>query len=159
MCASKNDPFTYVQVGIVAWGIGCGENNLPGLYADVAKAVCWIDYAMSCFYGQTSGDFSSYWGYSAQQCQTWMDGQIISLNSRIAAKENADSLTGRRRAEAIDSGLKAEAVVRRYNQCQVYWAPVPASPSAGNYGYDSLNLSSFARNAPMIEDTSAVKQT
>merc|ERR1712029_781906 len=32
---SKYDPNTYVQAGIVAWGIGCGEQGTPGVYADV----------------------------------------------------------------------------------------------------------------------------
>merc|ERR1712137_862291 len=43
VCPSKYDPNTYVQAGIVAWGIGCGENGVPGVYADVSKATCWID--------------------------------------------------------------------------------------------------------------------
>merc|ERR1712062_255772 len=63
------DPTSYVQAGIVAWGIGCGEDNTPGVYASVSKGVCWIDYAMTCQFGQQSGSYSSYWGYSAQQCQ------------------------------------------------------------------------------------------
>merc|ERR1712012_857879 len=38
---SKFDPTSYVQAGIVAWGIGCGEDNTPGVYASVSKGVCW----------------------------------------------------------------------------------------------------------------------
>jgi kallikrein len=34
----------YVQVGIVAWGIGCGE-QIPGVYANVSQALCFIDWA------------------------------------------------------------------------------------------------------------------
>merc|ERR1712113_385630 len=47
VCPSKYDPNTYVQAGIVAWGIGCGEDGTPGVYASVSKALCWINYAIS----------------------------------------------------------------------------------------------------------------
>merc|ERR1712029_1224991 len=52
VCQSKFDPTSYVQAGIVAWGIGCGEDNTPGVYASVSKGVCWIDYAMTCQFWQ-----------------------------------------------------------------------------------------------------------
>merc|ERR1711962_1437718 len=83
VCQSKFDPTSYVQAGVVAWGIGCGEDNTPGVYASVSKGVCWIDYAMTCQFGQQSGSYSSYWGYSAQQCQTWMDGELSRLNQEV----------------------------------------------------------------------------
>merc|ERR1712013_790865 len=35
VCPSKYDPNTYVQAGMVAWGIGCGEDGTPGVYASV----------------------------------------------------------------------------------------------------------------------------
>ena len=31
------------QAGIVSWGIGCGEEGTPAVYANVASAVCWVD--------------------------------------------------------------------------------------------------------------------
>merc|ERR1712146_57899 len=31
VCPSQYDPNTYVQAGIVAWGIGCGEDNTTDL--------------------------------------------------------------------------------------------------------------------------------
>ena len=34
-------PVRYVQVGIVAWGIGCG-GDVPGVYASVPYASSWI---------------------------------------------------------------------------------------------------------------------
>ena len=81
VCPSKYDPNTYVQAGIVAWGVGCGEDGTPGVYASVSKAVCWIDYVMSCYYGQATGDFNSYWGFSADSCQAWLDTKLSQLYS------------------------------------------------------------------------------
>ena len=40
-CRQPGGP--WVQAGIVSWGIGCGENNIPAVYANVASASCWID--------------------------------------------------------------------------------------------------------------------
>ena len=31
------------QRGIVSWRIGCGEEGVPDVYANVAHVVCWID--------------------------------------------------------------------------------------------------------------------
>merc|ERR1712107_760636 len=71
VCPSKYDPYTYVQAGIVAWGIGCGEQGTPGVYADVSKATCWIDQAITCHYGASTGNYNSFMGYTSNVCQTW----------------------------------------------------------------------------------------
>ncbi|XP_050312674.1 phenoloxidase-activating factor 2-like [Anthonomus grandis grandis] len=44
----------YYQVGIVAWGIGCGENQTPGVYVNVALFRDWIDQQMQSFNLDTS---------------------------------------------------------------------------------------------------------
>lgn len=36
----------YYQMGIVAWGIGCGENNIPGVYVNLPLFRNWIDTQM-----------------------------------------------------------------------------------------------------------------
>ncbi|XP_029713333.1 phenoloxidase-activating factor 2 [Aedes albopictus] len=40
------DGSRYYQVGIVAWGIGCGQRGVPGAYTDVTKFMGWIRLKM-----------------------------------------------------------------------------------------------------------------
>ena len=47
VCPLRDNPSRYIQAGIVAWGIGCGENGVPGVYANVARAREWIDQKMN----------------------------------------------------------------------------------------------------------------
>ncbi|KAG0715765.1 Phenoloxidase-activating factor 2 [Chionoecetes opilio] len=52
VCHSPDDPSSrYYQIGVVSWGIGCGEAGLPGVYADVTKAVLWIDSIIADRFG------------------------------------------------------------------------------------------------------------
>ncbi|XP_055839042.1 phenoloxidase-activating factor 2-like isoform X1 [Episyrphus balteatus] len=43
VCPMANNPDRYYQVGIVSWGIGCGDKNVPGIYASVPHLRSWID--------------------------------------------------------------------------------------------------------------------
>merc|ERR1712145_22768 len=168
VCQSKFDPTSYVQAGIVAWGIGCGEDNTPGVYASVSKGVCWIDYAMTCQFGQQSGSYSSYWGYSAQQCQTWMNGELSRLNQEVTDMQNAGSLTGRKKAAALAKGIKAQETLNKYSQCNVFWQPIDAAPlttGSGNGYVDGgdVDISNFERDnypaAPLTEGTDGSSET
>ncbi|XP_025161569.1 uncharacterized protein LOC105191948 [Harpegnathos saltator] len=47
VCPLKNDPRRYVQAGIVAWGLGCGEDGTPGVYASISNGRNWIDEQMA----------------------------------------------------------------------------------------------------------------
>jgi len=69
VCPKKDDPSRYVQVGIVAWGIGCGEAEVPGVYTSVAEQVCWIDWVMKCHLGD------SYQLQYGGECQAWLDAK------------------------------------------------------------------------------------
>merc|ERR1719393_617627 len=86
VCPSQSDPNTYIQAGIVAWGIGCGEDGTPGVYADVSQASCWIDQAVSCYYGgqvaEPSENFPSYFGYTSDQCQVWLETKVQDLENK-----------------------------------------------------------------------------
>jgi len=113
VCPSKYDPNTYVQAGMVAWGIGCGEDGTPGVYASVSKALCWIDYAMSCHYGASTGDYNSYNGYTSNVCQEWMDNKIADLEKK--------------RDGAGKYGRIFDAQIQGFQQCTVQWDN-PAAP-------------------------------
>jgi len=47
----------WVQAGIVSWGIGCGEEGTPAVYANVASAVCWVDNEVKKFYNEQESRF------------------------------------------------------------------------------------------------------
>jgi len=119
VCPLKNDPTHYQQAGIVAWGIGCGENGVPGVYADVSEAACWIDMAMSCKYGQDSGDFNTYWGYEQGQCGTWMEGKLSNLDVQIQGNPRLAKIF--------------EAQKSAYQQCQVNWLTAVVETETGPY--------------------------
>ena len=40
---------SWYQAGIVSFGIGCAEKDVPAVYADVAYAACWIDQEVGCY--------------------------------------------------------------------------------------------------------------
>lgn len=46
VCPLEKEKWRYYHAGIVAWGIGCGDRNVPGVYVDVAKFRDWIDEQM-----------------------------------------------------------------------------------------------------------------
>ncbi|XP_014605835.1 PREDICTED: uncharacterized protein LOC106787732 [Polistes canadensis] len=37
----------FIQAGIVSWGIGCGESNIPAVYTNVAQHKQWIDQTLA----------------------------------------------------------------------------------------------------------------
>ena len=51
MCRNPDGSFT--QAGIVAWGIECNLEDVPGGYVNVASYVCWIKQKVE---GVSAGD-------------------------------------------------------------------------------------------------------
>merc|ERR1712244_4376 len=94
-------------------GIGCGENNTPGVYASVSKAVCWIDYVMSCYYGGQTGDYNSYWGNTNNVCQVDHDN----LYAELYAKRDG---AGR-------FGTIFQNLINELDTCTITWE-APAAP-------------------------------
>ncbi|XP_045489671.1 phenoloxidase-activating factor 2 isoform X1 [Pieris rapae] len=47
VCPIPYEKDRYMQSGIVAWGIGCGQDGTPGVYVDVANLRNWIDDKMA----------------------------------------------------------------------------------------------------------------
>merc|ERR1712073_253080 len=142
VCPSKYDPNIYVQAGIVAWGIGCGESGTPGVYADVSKAPCWIDQAITCHYGASSGNYNSFMGYTSNVCQTWYQNKIESLQQ----KANAAGKFGR----------IFEAMINEYSKCSVQWEQ-PSGPLVDISEFERANEGGYTnpdevKNAPQVQE-------
>ncbi|XP_034235063.1 phenoloxidase-activating factor 2-like [Thrips palmi] len=43
----NDDDSRYVYAGIVSWGVGCGEEDVPGVYVNVALFRSWIEESLS----------------------------------------------------------------------------------------------------------------
>jgi len=152
VCPSSQDPNTYIQAGIVAWGIGCGEDGTPGVYADVSQASCWIDSVISCYYGAAEGSFPSYFGYTSDVCQVWLETKIFDLEN----KKN----------EAGKFGKIFQSMIDKFTKCQVEWqepnAPIidPAPPRSITDGvdydesYTNSNDHSQSTNEKIVDDNS-----
>lgn len=74
-CPLKAEPHRFVQAGIVAWGIGCGKQDIAGVYASVSHEICWVDWITSCHNG--NGNVSSLFGYDSR-CQEWLESKASS---------------------------------------------------------------------------------
>nr|CAD7589151.1 unnamed protein product [Timema genevievae] len=42
VCPLSDVTGRYVQVGVVSWGIGCGDTQVPAVYSNVARYTQWI---------------------------------------------------------------------------------------------------------------------
>ena len=67
----------YILTGIISWGIKCGLPNVPGVYASVKEALCFIDFATKC---RHSSKYIGYYNYG-DSCRNWLDDKINELET------------------------------------------------------------------------------
>ncbi|XP_057668159.1 phenoloxidase-activating factor 2-like [Diorhabda carinulata] len=47
VCPWNDDPKRYYFAGVAAWGIGCAQKDIPGVYVDITEFRNWIDNQMT----------------------------------------------------------------------------------------------------------------
>ena len=72
------------QTGITSWGIECGKKDVPGVYADVQKGLCFIDYATRCGLGFEAEDYNSQYGLS--NCANWAADRYCDILKEVDRK-------------------------------------------------------------------------
>jgi len=78
---SLDSDVTYIQTGIIAWGVECGINGVPGVYANVSDALCFIDYATKCALGQDA-DL-----YGLTGCRRWAKRSYCELQQEYELEQ------------------------------------------------------------------------
>ena len=66
-----------VLAGVIAFGIGCGSQNIPDVFASVQEALCFIDYDVKCKHGNQFIHDIDY----TKHCSSWFDEQIQGLEN------------------------------------------------------------------------------
>lgn len=74
VCPSLIDPWRYVLVGIVSWGVNCGTYGVPGVYIDVPKYRTWIDNTISLRYPFYNANRWTISGSAVKAAQPQQDG-------------------------------------------------------------------------------------
>jgi len=127
VCPSKYQPDTYVQAGIVAWGVGCGEDNTPGVYASVSKALCWVDYLISCQQGGYTGQVPSYNGYTSDVCKPYME------NLKTYLQQLPEKIYNRVGGKDLE-------------QCSVHWIETTETTETIETTESLVDVSDYGRN-------------
>jgi len=107
VCPSKSNPGQYEQAGIVAWGLGCGENT-PGVYADVTQALRFIDWATKC----VDGNGVDYYGFGF--ADRWAKKQYCEYKEEI--EDNKQGIANeKRKLSQADSSSERKAIRKTLN--------------------------------------------
>jgi len=105
VCKNSNDQ--WVQVGAVAWGIGCGD-KIPSVYSSIPSSMCWVDWVMSCVpiaeydidntfvedldIRRTSVDSAN--GLTTNDCGAWLENNSELRNICEVSYEEIDERSG-----------------------------------------------------------------
>merc|ERR1712088_1290362 len=113
VCPSKSNPGQYEQAGIVAWGLGCGSET-PGVYADVTKALRFIDWATKC----VEGSDADYYGFGFDG--RWAKHEYCGYKDKIFDNEQ-DMKDFKSRISTAESSSERKSIrknIRAITSCQ-----------------------------------------
>ncbi len=99
-----------LQTGIIAWGVECGINEVPGVYANVTEGLCFIDAATKCVLGQDA-DY-----YGLQGCRKWAKRQFCQLKDELETLQVLIEQTTelREKGKLFRKSRKIEALVPKF---------------------------------------------
>jgi len=150
---------TYYQTGIVAWGVECGKEGIPGVYADVNQGLCFMDWATKCHFGE-----SNYQGIAIEGCgRRWAKQQYCETQGEIETLGDLIDQTSelRQKGKLFRKRRKLEKLLAQYEAAVTTCENgAPSDLDCLNFDYfpdsdyddDSANLSDLAR----AQDESAV---
>jgi len=72
VCQEHGEGNRNVLAGVISFGIGCGRTDIPDVFANVQKALCFIDYEVKCKHGR---QFLNHFDYQTE-CSTWFKDQL-----------------------------------------------------------------------------------